>query len=534
VKNLDRSRRVNDTSTEWYTLSENLYRAYLATGDRKYREFAEVWEYHDYWDIYVRSGDIFALRPDGGRNDAYHAYSHVNTLGGAAGAFLAKGEPRYLRTLVNAADYLQHQQCFATGGYGPDEQLLPHNKLLERLKDTHITFETQCGTWAVFKLAKYLISFTGDARYGDWIEKLVFNGIGASLPMTADGHVFYYSDYNLYGGTKRNTDFGWSCCAGTRPQAIADYDDLIYFHDAQNLCVNLFTPSTVKWFRHGSAVTITQTTRFPESGEVHLIVTLPQPDRFGIKFRVPGWLTEPMQATINGREASPILDEKNWATLSRRWKSGDQIVLRLPMSLRACPLDPQHLTPAAIAFGPVVLTFEATTAQALQRLDVAALDRLLVPEGQPLCFRLVTDSAVHARPFYAIRGGERYFVYIDPKMGDRILHRDVKFTGQWGDAGVLRFSNEVGATAECDFEGTGVRWLGRRFDDGGQAEIAIDGKAVGVVDQFGPGRDLPFDWTHRGLSAGRHTIRLRLLPDRVEKSKDRYLNVIGFEVLNEK
>ena len=27
IKNLDRSRRVNDTATEWYTLSENLYRA---------------------------------------------------------------------------------------------------------------------------------------------------------------------------------------------------------------------------------------------------------------------------------------------------------------------------------------------------------------------------------------------------------------------------------------------------------------------------------------------------------------------------
>jgi len=139
-----------------------------------------------------------------------------------------------------------------------------------------------------------------------------------------------------------------------------------------------------------------------------------------------------------GREARLLLDNKHWAMLSRRWKSGDQITLRFPMRLRASPLDPQYPTPAAVSFGPVVLAFEAPTAQALQRVDVAALDRL------------------------------------------------------------------------------------------------FDGKAGGVADQFGPGRDLPFDWTHRGLSAGRHTIRLRLLPDKVEQSKDRYLNVIGFEVLNEK
>ena len=142
---------------------------------------------------------------------------------------------------------MQQNQCFATGGFGPDEQLLPRDRLREKLGETHNTFETQCGSWAAFKLAKYLISFTGDARYGDWIERLVLNGIGASIPMTPDGRVFYYSDYNLHGGTKRNTDFGWSCCTGTRPQAVADYTDLVYFRDAETLYVNLFTPSTVVW-----------------------------------------------------------------------------------------------------------------------------------------------------------------------------------------------------------------------------------------------------------------------------------------------
>ncbi len=121
VKNLDRSRRTADTGTEWYTLTENLDRAYLATGDAVYRDFAEVWEYHEYWDIYARKADLFAPRPSGQRNDAYHAYSHVNTLGGAGAAYLVKGDPRYLAILVNAYDSLQANQVFATGGYGPNE-----------------------------------------------------------------------------------------------------------------------------------------------------------------------------------------------------------------------------------------------------------------------------------------------------------------------------------------------------------------------------------------------------------------------------
>jgi DUF1680 family protein len=534
IRNLDRSRRVNDTATEWYTLSENLYRAYLATGDAKYRDFAEVWEYRAYWDTYARNGDLFAPRPDGSRTEAYHAYSHVNTLGGAAAAFLVKGEPRCLDSIVKAYDYLQRQQCFATGGYGPDEQLLPPNQFLAKLGETHNTFETQCGSWAAFKLAKYLIRFTGDARYGDWLERLVFNGIGASIPMSAEGGVFYYSDYCLHGGAKLNHPTGWSCCTGTRPQAVADYIDLVFFHDAQSLYVNLFTPATVKWERAGGPVTVSQSTRFPENDEVHFTVALAKPAEFALKFRVPAWLAEPMRAAVNGRPTELKLDDKHWATLRRRWKDGDAVTLRLLMKLRAVPLDPPRPTPAAVAFGPVVLAFEAPNARLLRRVDVLAIDRQLTPvAGQPLRFTWVTNSDVRARPFYTYRAGEGYFVYLDPKMGARIPCRDVKFTGRWADAGVFRFSNEIGATAECEFEGTGVRWLGRRFDDAGQAEVSIDGTVLAAVDQYGPGRDLPFDWNRRGLAPGRHTLRLRLLPDKPEKSTDRYLNVAGFEVLTD-
>jgi DUF1680 family protein len=533
VRNLDRSRRVNDTATEWYTLSENLYRAYLATGEAKYRQFAEVWEYHDYWDTYARGGDIFAPRPDGTSTAAYHAYSHVNTLGGAAAAYLVKGQATYLDTVKNAWRYLQTQQCFATGGYGPDEQLLPRDKLLQKLQDTHNSFETQCGCWAAFKLAKYLLCFTGDAAYGDWIERLVYNGLSASIPMTADGRVFYYSDYCLHGGAKRNTDFGWSCCTGTRPQAVADYHDLIYFRDSRNLCVNLFVPSVVQWARPGGTVSVTQATRFPESEEVRLTLRLGQVDEFGLRFRLPAWLAGPMRATVNGRDATLASESGHWAALRRPWKNGDEITLRLPMKLWASPLAPEQPTPAAALYGPVVLAFQAPQAQMLRRLDVTALERILLPvPEQPLRFTLSSNSAVQVRPFYSLPAGDRYFVYLDLRMGTRIDHREVRFTGHWNDAGAHRFSNEVGATAECQFEGSGIRWLGWRYNDAGRAEISIDRKVIGIVDQYGPGRDLPFDWSRRGLAPGPHTIHLRLLPDKPAPSSDRYLNVRGFEVLD--
>lgn len=84
IKNLDRTRAYMDTKSEWYTLSENLYRAYVATGDPKYRDFAAVWEYTEYWNLFADRKNIFERQPfDNTDGLWYHAYSHVNTRASA-------------------------------------------------------------------------------------------------------------------------------------------------------------------------------------------------------------------------------------------------------------------------------------------------------------------------------------------------------------------------------------------------------------------------------------------------------------------
>jgi len=533
VKSLERSRRTGDTSTEWYTLSENLYRAYLATGDNLYRDFAEVWEYHEYWEIYARKADLFAVRPSGQRNQAYHAYSHVNTLGGAGAAYLVKGDHHYLDILANAYDSLQANQVFAAGGYGPNEQLLPRDKLRESLENSANTFETQCGSWAGFKMVKHLVCATGDAKYGDWVEHLALNGIGASIPMSADGRVFYYSNYNPHGGEKRNADFGWSCCAGTRPQAAADCCDLVYFKDKANLYVNLFTPSTVHWSVHDTSVTLHQATRFPEEPSTQFTVDLARPASFGLRIRCPAWLAGPMKVKINGVAAAIERDSQHWAVIERTWNNGDQVVVELPMRLTAKSF-PGRRYPAALLFGPVALAVRASNGSFAVKIDLEHPDRSLVPvRGESLNWRLTIDHAVLVRPFYAYKEGEPYYLYFDPAAVNRILHGALSYQGRWNDGPAFHFTNSVGATVECKFDGTGIRWLGFRYDDAGKAEISIDGKVVATVDQFGPGRDLPFEWSHKNLARGAHVIRLRLLADKRPESKDRFINVAGFEASHE-
>ena len=41
-------------------------------------------------------------------------------------------------------------------------------------------------------------AFNGEARYGDWIERLFYNGVGAMIPMNDYGMIMYGSSYNIY------------------------------------------------------------------------------------------------------------------------------------------------------------------------------------------------------------------------------------------------------------------------------------------------------------------------------------------------
>lgn len=396
---------------EWYTLPENLYRAYLLTGNSLYKEFADVWRYEEYWGQFAASADLSDIVPA-------HAYSHVNTFSSAAMVYAVSGDPRYLDICIHAYDFLQRTQCYATGGYGPDERLMGLDGQLGRSLDLYAGHaEIPCGAWAAFKLSRYLMGLTGEARYGDWIETLLYNGIGAALPTEPDGRTYYYGDYRISSGLKQHYWYEWPCCSGTYLQTVADYHNVIYFHDAAGIAVNLFVPSEVTWRQADQTVRLRQETEYPEKEATELTLQLERPLRFRLRIRVPGWSKE-MSLAIND---SPIVADgvaDGWATIEREWQSGDRIQARFPMELRLMPVDSHHPRRAAVMFGPVVLAQdEACCRRPLTLAPGAEPASRLVREGDGLRFR-ITDTAPerHTRflqPFYDFPAFWPYWVYFD-------------------------------------------------------------------------------------------------------------------------
>jgi hypothetical protein len=393
-----------DSDTEWYTLSENLYRAYEATGDAKYRSFGDVWRFTDYWRAFSGAG------PTEVKRHGHHAYSHVNTMSSAAMTYQVTGEDEFLEAIVVENDWLRKTQCYATGGYGPDEDLVAEDgELGRRLDTTAFSFETPCGCWAGFKLSKYLMRFTGEARYGDWIETLLYDGILAAIPMGAKGQTFYYSDYRIGGGRKiYHLDGTWPCCSGTYPQVVSDYHDVIYFKDADGLLVNLFVPSRARWNQGGADVSVEQETAFPESDTTTLTVRPARPATFALKVRVPAW-TKGMTLDVNGASVPAAADARGWAVVSRRWSPGDRLTARLPMALALAPVDAQHPKRAAVMYGPLVLVRE----QGATPSPSGDLSRWIERRGGALEFSGPPSPRETFVPFYKVGAGSPYEMYFD-------------------------------------------------------------------------------------------------------------------------
>jgi uncharacterized protein len=358
-------KNVSFTWDESYTLPENFYLAYQRGAGARYHQLAvRFLEDDTYFNPLAENENVLP---------GLHAYSHVNALCSAMQAYLMDGSEKHLRAAKNGFQFVL-DQSFATGGWGPNEgfQKPGSDGLAKSLTTTHSSFETPCGAYGHFKVARYLMRVTGESTYGDSMETVLYNTILGAKPIRPDGVSFYYSDYNM-DAVKSDYEQKWPCCSGTFPQLAADYGISSYFRSAKGLYVNLYVPSRVSWKQGNARVTLTQETQYPAVGVSSIKLKMDRPERFVVALRVPAWAGKDTMVTVNGKTADAVVKPGTWAELDRSWTDGDRVELSLDMPLRLAPLDAQHSNLVALARGPVALfAIEAGSAKMTQKQMLAA------------------------------------------------------------------------------------------------------------------------------------------------------------------
>lgn len=108
------------------------------------------------------------------------------------------------------------------------------------------------------------------------------------------------------------------------------------------------------------------------------------------------------------------------------------------------------------------------------------------------------------------------------------------WSGRWTEGSVDSWSREIknktaagaGAEANLTFEGTGVAIVGDCSQEGGRADVYLDGNKEGEIDAWIPERTHDNDYWHvTGLPSGKHTVRIVTRADADARSKGKKVQI---------
>jgi len=284
------------------------------------------------------------------------------------------------RALMGAIDALWEnvvaKKMHLTGGIGARHQGEAFGDNYE-LPNATAYLET-CAAIANALWNQRMFLLHGDAKYIDVLERVIYNGFLSGISLHGD-EFFYPNPLASRGGYARSKWFGCSCCPVNIVRFIPQIGPFTYAQRDAAVYVNLFVASRATLKTPAGAVTLTQTTDYPWTGDVRIDVT-PDKERlsFPLKIRIPGWATgtpvpsdlyaqtEPgslknVSVSINGQPA-PLALDRGYLTLERAWRAGDTVSLAFAMPVRRIRCHPaaaDNRGRLAVERGPLVYCAEA-------------------------------------------------------------------------------------------------------------------------------------------------------------------------------
>ena len=235
-------------------------------------------------------------------------------------------------------------------------------------------YNETCAAIASFQWCWRLLLATGDARYADHMERVLYNGFGAAV--ATEGQRFFYVNplqrredhFEKDDPGRRRVWFNCACCPPNIMRLIASLEHYLATtsSDGDTLHVHQYTGSRLA----GAGLDLEVSTDYPWSGTVHLRVLEAPPDARGLALRVPAWSARTGITVGHDPERTGI--SPGYHVLRRTWQKDDLITLDLDVTPRWT--YPDRRVDAirgcvAIERGPLVYCFEQADQLGGTRLD---------------------------------------------------------------------------------------------------------------------------------------------------------------------
>ena len=273
-------------------------------------------------------------RPEG--KDRWSQMSHVvnNAMMLKSGAleWRMSGRDSDLQAARVMLDTLETYHGTVTGIFTGDECLAGQSPI----QGTEL-----CAVAELMYSSEILLQITGDAFWGDRLEKLAFNALPAAISpdmwthqydqqvnqiqcKRMENHPFNTNngESNLFG---LEPNFG--CCTSNFNQAWPKFAASVFMKSEDGLAVTAYAPAAACTKVGGVPVEVRLSTAYPFRQELTLTVCTENPSDFAVYFRVPHWAAQGL--VIDGETVSG--QAGGFYRLYRRWEGRTDIHLELPM-----------------------------------------------------------------------------------------------------------------------------------------------------------------------------------------------------------
>jgi DUF1680 family protein len=190
-------------------------------------------------------------------------------------------------------------------------------------------YNETCASIASFQWSWRLLLATGDSKYADLMERVLYNGFAAAT--STEGDRFFYVNplqrrEDHYEGDEPARRRRWYSCACCPPNIMRTFASLEHYLAAvagDILHLHHFTGAQVSTSLAGGILALDMVTDYPWSGTVTLRVTDAPPAECGLAIRVPGWSSNPKFLLNDAPVVATV--QHGYLIIRRRWQPGDVI-----------------------------------------------------------------------------------------------------------------------------------------------------------------------------------------------------------------
>lgn len=386
----DKSREEMDSILEYETggMLEIWADLYEFTKDSMYMTLIEKYDRRQFFDPLIEGIDVLTNM---------HANTTIPEIIGCARVYEETGLERYKKIVESYWDLAVNKRgAFVTGGQTMGEIWTPPHSMDARLGEKN---QEHCTVYNMMRLADILFKWTGEAKYLDYIERNLYNGImaqgyfqtghtnGQEPEYPEEGLITYFLP--MHAGCRK----GWGskfndffCCHGSLVQANAAHNKFLYYQKDKTIYTGVYADSDASFEIDGKTVTILER-RDSLSGSFHSsstssaghgvnektriyknhpntklqVFTIKIGDAaseetcdFTLKLRKPEWVHSEAVLTINGETIRYEMTDDGFVNLERKWKNGDVLSFAMPMDIYSTKLDGTEDV-YAFSYGPYAL-----------------------------------------------------------------------------------------------------------------------------------------------------------------------------------